>query len=138
MAKDEKKKENKNEFKNLKAELKKVVWPTPKQLTNNTIAVITIVLITAVIVFALDFTFEKINEHGVEKLKSSVGTKNEIINSVEEENTTIDNNGNLVEDSLEDETENSEENNSSEQTTEATNAEKQTSEQNAENTNSEE
>ena len=61
MAKDENKKvkkENKNEFKNLKAELKKVVWPTPKQLANNTIAVITIVLITAVIVFALDSAFE--------------------------------------------------------------------------------
>ena len=79
MAKDENKKvkkENKNEFKNLKAELKKVVWPTPKQLANNTIAVITIVLITAVIVFALDSAFEKTNEYGIEKLKSRNVTKN--------------------------------------------------------------
>ena len=58
MAKDENKKnknvkkENKKFFKNFKAELKKVVWPTPKQLANNTIAVITIVLITTAIVFA--------------------------------------------------------------------------------------
>ena len=67
MAKDENKKikkENKNGLKNLKLELKKVVWPTPKQLANNTIAVITIVLITAVIVFGLDFAFEKANEYG--------------------------------------------------------------------------
>jgi len=78
MAKDENKKikkENKNGLKNLKLELKKVVWPTPKQLANNTIAVITIVLITAVIVFGLDFAFEKANEYGVEKLKTSVESK---------------------------------------------------------------
>ena len=80
MAKDENKKikkENKNGLKNFKLELKKVVWPTPKQLANNTIAVITIVLITAVIVFGLDFVFEKANEYGVERLKSSVESKNE-------------------------------------------------------------
>ena len=59
------KKENKNEnklkkhfFKDFKAELKKVIWPTPKQLVNNTVAVVTIVLITAVIVFALDAIFD--------------------------------------------------------------------------------
>lgn len=80
MAKDENKKikkENKNGLKNFKLELKKVVWPTPKQLANNTIAVITIVLITTVIVFGLDFVFEKANEYGVERLKSSVESKNE-------------------------------------------------------------
>ena len=43
---------NKKSFaKDFKAELKKVIWPTPKQLLNNTIAVVTIVLITAAIVF---------------------------------------------------------------------------------------
>ena len=142
MAKDENKKikkENKNEFKNLKAELKKVVWPTPKQLANNTIAVITIVLITAIIVFALDFTFKKMNEYGIEKLKSSVETKNET-NTVEAGDATVDDNGNITENSSEGETvvENSEEQNSSEQTSEATNAEEQNSEQNTKNTNSEE
>ena len=46
MAKDENKKnknvkkENKKFFKNFKAELKKVVWPTPKQLANNTIVLL--------------------------------------------------------------------------------------------------
>ena len=53
------KKEKKHFFKDFKAELKKVIWPTPKQLVNNTVAVITIVLITAAIVFVLDFAFEK-------------------------------------------------------------------------------
>ncbi len=59
MAKKEtnKKEVNKNKksfSKDFKAELKKVIWPTPKQLVNNTIAVITIVLITTAIVFVLD------------------------------------------------------------------------------------
>ena len=48
-------------FKNFKAELKKVIWPTPKQLVNNTIAVITIVLLIAGIVFVLDLTFDFLN-----------------------------------------------------------------------------
>ena len=74
MAKKEAKANNKENAKNkksfwksFKAELKKVTWPTPKQLFNNTVAVITIVLITAIIVFVLDFAFEKMNEYGIEK-----------------------------------------------------------------------
>ena len=61
MAKDENKKnknvkkENKKFFKNFKAELKKVVWPTPKELANNTAAVIAFVFIIALIVFICDF-----------------------------------------------------------------------------------
>ena len=72
------KKEKKNFFKNLRAELKKVIWPTPKQVFNNTVAVITIVLITAVIVFALDFVFEKMNTFGFNKIKEAVTTTNDI------------------------------------------------------------
>ena len=76
------KKEKKHFFKDFKAELKKVIWPTPKQLVNNTIAVITIVLITAVIVFVLDLAFEKMNTYGINKLKQMVNN-NEISNEVE-------------------------------------------------------
>ena len=76
---------NKKSFsKSFKAELKKVIWPTPKQLLNNTVAVITIVLITAAIVFVLDLTFEAINKKGVNKIKEVVSTNNYI----SEENTT--------------------------------------------------
>ena len=49
----EKNKENKVKkhfFKDFKAELKKVIWPTPKQLTNNTMAVVVIVVIVVVVV----------------------------------------------------------------------------------------
>ena len=37
--------------KSFKAELKKVIWPTPKQLFNNTVAVLAIVLM--VLIFLL-------------------------------------------------------------------------------------
>ena len=86
-------KENKNKksfFKGLKAELKKVIWPTPKQLVNNTIAVITIVLITAIIVFALDFAFESLNKYGVDKIKEAIQS----IESTTDENNTNSNEAN--------------------------------------------
>lgn len=88
--KKEIKKESKNKksfFKGLKAELKKVSWPTPKQLVNNTVAVITIVLITALIVFVLDFTFEAINKNGIDKIKESVHSLNASENTTNETNT---------------------------------------------------
>ena len=81
------KKEKKSFFKDFKAELKKVIWPTPKQLVNNTVAVITIVLITAVIVFVLDLAFEKLNTYGVNNLKKMIKSENEVTNELAEENT---------------------------------------------------
>ena len=86
------KKDKKHFFKDFKAELKKVIWPTPKQLVNNTVAVITIVLITAAIVFVLDFAFEKMNTFGINKLKSRVESKNETVNSqvINDENSNTE------------------------------------------------
>ena len=86
--KQENNKNKKSFFKDFKAELKKVVWPTPKQLVNNTVAVITIVLITALIVFVLDLAFETMNSKGIDKIKDVISTENEI----NENNTTEDNN----------------------------------------------
>ena len=86
---------NKKSFaKDFKAELKKVIWPTPKQLLNNTIAVITIVLITAAIVFVLDLAFETLNKQGVDRIK-------EVVTSI---NTTSDesNDNATSQDALED------------------------------------
>ena len=71
----EKNKENKVKkhfFKDFKAELKKVIWPTPKQLVNNTVAVIVIVVVVGAIVFALDAVFEAINKQGITKLQNYV------------------------------------------------------------------
>ncbi len=96
MAKKEtnKKEVNKNKksfSKDFKAELKKVIWPTPKQLVNNTVAVVTIVLITAAIVFVLDVVFESMNKYGVNKIKEAIvteqqDTSNEENNQAEENN----------------------------------------------------
>ena len=95
MSKDNRK-EKKHFLKDFKAELKKVIWPTPKQLVNNTVAVITIVLLIAIIVFVLDFTFEKMNTFGINKLKSMVETTNSVedlnANAIQESvNEQVDN-----------------------------------------------
>jgi len=79
--KDEMKDIKKNNFgKELKSELKKVTWPSFKQLANNTYAVIAIVLIVAVIVFVLDVIFENLSNFSVDKLKSFVSSNTEEIN----------------------------------------------------------
>ena len=97
---DKTKKEKKHFLKDVKAELKRVIWPTPKQLINNTIAVITIVIITAIIVGILDFAFEQLNTYGIEKIKSSVEKRNEETNSQADTNTVEDvNDTNTIEDS---------------------------------------
>ena len=86
MAKETTKKDNKNKknfFKDFKAELKKVIWPTPKQLVKNTVAVVFIVIVTAAIVFVLDVAFDALNIYGINHLKSAV--KNSV---VVEESTT--------------------------------------------------
>ena len=82
------KKEEKNKrhfFKDFKAELKRVVWPTPKQLVNSTVAVITIVLVIGVIVFVLDMGFELLNRQNA-KLQSVLQDK--YSNSIENTDTT--------------------------------------------------
>ena len=83
MAKKEKEvKEKKTSyFKAMRSELKKVTWPTPKELVNNTVAVISFVIIIALIVFVLDTCFNEANK-GVTKLQEKVQTS---FNPTEEE-----------------------------------------------------
>lgn len=87
---DKTKKDVKNKrhfFKDFKAELKRVVWPTPKQLLNSTVAVITIVLVCTLIVFVLDMSFEAMNKFGINKLQTVLQN-----NNTTEENTTSEQN----------------------------------------------
>ena len=96
-AKTNKKENNKNKksfSKDFKAELKKVVWPTPEQLVNNTVAVIAIVLVTAAIVFVLDLTFETLNKHGVNKIKEVVSANNTVTADNTTSNQTTENTNN--------------------------------------------
>ena len=89
-------KNKKSFWKSFKAELKKVTWPTPNQLANNTSAVIAIVVLTAVIVFALNIRFEAMNKHGVDKVKELISnqttneTTEETTNKTADENTTTE------------------------------------------------
>ena len=99
MSKKERKTSNKENTKNkksfwksFKAELKKVTWLTPKQLANNTTAVIAIVLLTAVIVFALDITFEAVNNKGINKIKEVISNQTTNESSEETTNKTTDEN----------------------------------------------
>ena len=114
-AKKENSKNKKSFFKDFKAELKKVNWPTPKQLLNNTIAVVTIVLITAAIVFVLDIAFETLNKHGVDKIKGIVGTNQSVSEDETAEETTEEN---LEGEATEENSENANEENNTENNTE--------------------
>jgi preprotein translocase subunit SecE len=42
-------------FREMKSELKKVVWPTPKQIVNNTLVSLAVMAASAVVVWGLDF-----------------------------------------------------------------------------------
>lgn len=84
-------KENKQKghyFKDMKAELKKVIWPTPKQLINNTLAVIAFTIIIAVIVFILDLCFNAITENGITKMQEKVKSSYQTTNNETDGNTT--------------------------------------------------
>ena len=44
-------------FRDLKSEAKKIVWPTRKQTTNNTLIVIATILVIGVFIWVLDAVF---------------------------------------------------------------------------------
>lgn len=83
-------KKQKHFWKDFKAELKKVIWPTRSQVVNNTIIVVVIVLIVTAIVFVLDLAFEALNTYGINPLKTLV--QNSV--SVEDDNNSDVNNNN--------------------------------------------
>jgi len=41
-------------FREMRSELKKVVWPTPKQIVNNTFVALTVMACAAVLIWVLD------------------------------------------------------------------------------------
>ena len=55
-------------FRELRSELKKVVWPTPKQVLKNTLIVLVCVLIVGVFVVVFDLAAR----YGIDKLISAV------------------------------------------------------------------
>ena len=116
MAKNDEKenKQKRHYFKDMKAELKKVVWPTPKQTMNNTIAVIVFTLLIAAIVFVLDLCFDSIHKYGVtplqEKIQSSYSSKNGETTE-NEDNETSENDAESSDANSDEQSENKEETN---------------------------
>ncbi len=130
MAKQEKEKNNQKHFwRDFKAELKKVIWPTKKQLANNTMVVIGMVLVTTIIVLVLDLAFEALNTYGINKIKKSV--QDSISTTVEEENNSEEGNTEENNDEQNAEGEGNEENTENQENSEETNT---TSEDNNETT----
>lgn len=66
-SKDDKKKPAKKKkgivkyFKDAKAEFKKVVWPTPKETTHNTVVVLVMCAVAALFIFGMDSLFGLLN-----------------------------------------------------------------------------
>ncbi len=48
-------------LKDAKSEFKKVVWPTPKETTRNTVVVVVVCLLAGLFVFGLDSLFGLLN-----------------------------------------------------------------------------
>ena len=48
----------KNYFKGVRSDLKKVNWPTKKELTNYTIVVLSTTLALTIVIWGLDFIFK--------------------------------------------------------------------------------
>ncbi len=48
-------------FKDAKSEFKKVVWPTPKETTHNTVVVLIVCALAALFIFGIDSLFGVIN-----------------------------------------------------------------------------
>ena len=57
-------------FREMRSELKKVVWPTPKQVFKNTMIVLACVLVVGVFVFV----FDKVSSTGIQALISAVNS----------------------------------------------------------------
>ena len=47
-------------FREMRSELKKVVWPTPKQIVNNTVVSLVVMAVSAVAIWALDWAASEI------------------------------------------------------------------------------
>ena len=41
-------------WREMKSELKKIIWPTPKQVTNNTIVALSVMMASAVVIWGFD------------------------------------------------------------------------------------
>ena len=86
-------KKSKNEkshwFKDFKAEIKKIVWPSGKRLFDNVVVVLSMVIVVTLIIVLLDLGLKQLSGlevNGINELKTRVHNEVETI----DENTTSD------------------------------------------------
>ena len=65
-------------FKDVKGEMKKVVWPTFKQVKNNTIIVLIAIILVGILIWVLDFAFAKTLGTVVEKYGNQTAPSNSV------------------------------------------------------------
>ena len=47
-------------FREMRSELKKVVWPTPKQIMNNTFVALSVMTVAAIVIWGIDYAGSQI------------------------------------------------------------------------------
>ena len=98
-----KEKKSKNRwFKEFISELKKVVWPSKKDLLENTVVVISMVVIVAAIIFVLDLAFEALNKFEVQQVEKIKNSTNSVVTEANE-TTEGENSADTVSDTTESE-----------------------------------
>ena len=61
-------------FKEVKVEtFKRIIWPTPKQVLNNTIIVLVTVLVVGLLVWVVDYLFTTVLQFALNDLPSLLG-----------------------------------------------------------------
>lgn len=60
-------------LKGVRSELKKVVWPTKKQLLNNTLMVIVLILVLSAVILGFDLILEFIDKNIWQFISNKVG-----------------------------------------------------------------
>lgn len=84
---------NKRWFKEFRAELKKIIWPSRSELVENSVVVISMVVIVAAIIFVLDLAFKSLNSvevEGAKKLKNTIAVSSDENTTDEETNQTTE------------------------------------------------
>ena len=60
-------------FKDMKSELKKVVWPTKRQVINNTLLVVALVIVVSLIVLGIDLVLKNLDVKLWDLISSYIG-----------------------------------------------------------------
>lgn len=60
-------------FKDMKSELKKVVWPSKRQVINNTLLVVALVVAVSIIVLGIDLVLKNVDVKLWDLISSYIG-----------------------------------------------------------------